>query len=610
MLGCALTATGSAAAPAVARDAVVTSFDGTRLVTHFFGATAPGPGGRSPTVLVGPGYGKAGHTSPEQNLSDIIGALALRRAGYNVLTWDPRGLGASSGKVMFDSPDFEARDVTALLDHVAAQPEALLDAPGDPRVGMSGFSYGAGIQYVSAATDSRIDAIVPEGGWHSLVSSLFKDGAVKAGWFSAICGGGEATALGGGLFFGPAGLQTGGTANELKRACAEGLLGGRLSEGSRRWFAGRGPGALASRITAPTLIAQGTVDALFGPGEAIANYQLLRAAEVPVKMIWYCGGHGSCDTAAGEPRHVARAGLAWFARHLKKQTAVDTGPRFEWIADDGVWRSGPDFPLAPSGTVEAAGAGDLVITAADGATSGAVTYATPAVNAATIGFRAPPPGSDIIGEPRLSLTYRGSATPARTFLYAQILDNSAKRVVGVQVTPIPVILDGRTRTIARPLEPIAVRGGPASDLRLQITPGTNVYAPQRSTGSVRLRSIAASLPLVDATRAARASQPPPLRPIPRRLRMRVTSRRAGGASRIVLTSRLRSRPCSGSVTIDVRIGGTARRSLRTPVTRSCAIRAVVVLRVRPRTSVRFAARFEGNSALGPRRARSVVRRVR
>ena len=247
-------------APAHALDTVVTSFDGTRIVTHFYGAKRSGP---SPTVLVAPGYGKAGNTSPDANLSDVIGALTLRSTGYNVLTWDPRGMGGSGGNVYFNSPDFEARDVQALIDFVATQPDALLDGPGDPRVGMSGTSYGGAIQLVSAALDPRIDAIVPDQAWHSLVTSFFKDGALKAGWFNAICAGGEATALVGGLLS-TDGVQLGTTASQLKRACVEGITQGTVSEASRQWFADRGPGTLVNRITAPTLILTGSSDALFG----------------------------------------------------------------------------------------------------------------------------------------------------------------------------------------------------------------------------------------------------------------------------------------------------------------------------------------------------------
>ena len=46
-----------------------------------------------------------------------------------MLTWDARGFGGSGGQVEVDSTDFEGRDVQALIDYVARQPEAQLDAP-------------------------------------------------------------------------------------------------------------------------------------------------------------------------------------------------------------------------------------------------------------------------------------------------------------------------------------------------------------------------------------------------------------------------------------------------------------------------------------------------
>lgn len=131
---------GAWCAQAYARDAVVTSFDGTPIVAHFYPTGIFAGGTRAPTVLVGNGYGRAGSTSPGRDVPGEIDTGLLLSAGYNALTWDPRGLGASGGSVMFDSPDFEARDVMALIDFVAVQPEALLDGPGDPRVGMAGFS--------------------------------------------------------------------------------------------------------------------------------------------------------------------------------------------------------------------------------------------------------------------------------------------------------------------------------------------------------------------------------------------------------------------------------------------------------------------------------------
>src|SRR4051794_13392019 len=135
---------------AQARDVNVRSFDGITIRAHFYPASNRAGNQRVPTVLIGPGYPTMGDTNPDGDTSDQIGQRALRGEGYNTLTWDPRGIGGSGGVVNFDSPDFEVRDVQALIDFVATTPEALLDGPNDPRVGMSGSSYGGAIQLATA----------------------------------------------------------------------------------------------------------------------------------------------------------------------------------------------------------------------------------------------------------------------------------------------------------------------------------------------------------------------------------------------------------------------------------------------------------------------------
>ena len=174
-----------AAPVASARDDSVTSFDGTRIVLSFFPAEGLQAGERAPTILIGPGWSSGRDTDENSASSGLFGTTGtgvFRRAGYNVLTWDPRGFGESGGTVEVDSPDYEGRDVQALIDYVARQPEAQLDRAGDPRVGMSGASYGGGIQLVTAAIDSRLDAIAPVIAWHSLVTSLYKAQSPKSGW--------------------------------------------------------------------------------------------------------------------------------------------------------------------------------------------------------------------------------------------------------------------------------------------------------------------------------------------------------------------------------------------------------------------------------------------
>ena len=53
---------------------------------------------------------------------------------------------------------------------------------------MDGPSYGGGIQFITAARDRRIDAITPTIAWNSLLTSLYKQSAVKLGWASALVG--------------------------------------------------------------------------------------------------------------------------------------------------------------------------------------------------------------------------------------------------------------------------------------------------------------------------------------------------------------------------------------------------------------------------------------
>ena len=93
---------------AFARDDSVTSFDGTKIALHFF----PAPqGGKAPTILEGPGWSMSGATdtsSPTDPTLGVVGLAPLLKAGYNVLTWDPRGFGASGGTAQVDSPDAEA----------------------------------------------------------------------------------------------------------------------------------------------------------------------------------------------------------------------------------------------------------------------------------------------------------------------------------------------------------------------------------------------------------------------------------------------------------------------------------------------------------------------
>src|SRR5690349_20402878 len=311
--------------------------------------------GRHPTVLEGHGWGGSRDTNPDSASDEAVGNVGvgpLRTAGFNVLTWDARGFGNSGGTVEVDSPDFEARDVSALIDWLARQPEARLDKAGDPRVGMPGVSYAGGIELVTAPQDARIDAIAPIIAWHSLTSSLYKEETVKGGWSSLLYGAGVPT-------------SKGRLDPHITSAFTTGVTSGTLSAEDRNWFASRGPGDLVKQITVPTFLVEGTADTLFTLKEAITNYEILKASQVPVKMMWFCGGHGTCLTGAGPQGHIEAAVVAWLKRYVGEDTTVDTGPAFEWLADDAQWRSTAAYPPAQGAPVAASGSGTLVIAPTD-----------------------------------------------------------------------------------------------------------------------------------------------------------------------------------------------------------------------------------------------------
>ncbi|MGZ4704338.1 MAG: CocE/NonD family hydrolase [Acidimicrobiales bacterium] len=485
----------AAPVPGVPSDWDVTSFDGTTIRAHWFpeaSATGTAP---HPTVLMGPGWGQAGDTQVDQ--VGFLGALniaSLHDAGFNVLTWDPRGFGRSGGTVETDSADFEGKDVQQLLDWVAAQEGVQLDGDADPRVGMVGGSYGGGIQLITAAIDCRVDSIVPIVAWHSLQTSLFKADTVKSGWSDL-------------LFAATAGRSID---PHITSAHASGRATGTLSAEDQAWFVDRGPGDLIKDITVPTLIVQGTVDTLFTLDEGVTNYGLLDAAGVPVSMLWFCGGHGACLTDPGDETRVGTAAIAWLDRYVKGDQAVDTGARFDFVDQDGTSHKAAGWPLPAGDPITATGQGTLSLTAEGGSgpqsipASGGLLASivgpiTPAraTNAVNVAIDVTDPAL-IVGAPALTISYSGTVPdgdrPTRVF--AQLVDDATGFVLGNQITPIEVTLDGQTHSATVPLEMVAHAATAGQHLTLQLVATTVAYAQPRLGGTITFDEVDISLPTV------------------------------------------------------------------------------------------------------------------
>ncbi|MFG2961644.1 CocE/NonD family hydrolase [Streptomyces sp. NPDC048288] len=286
----------------------VMAVDGVRLDTSFF--TTSGTG-RRPAVLLAHGFGGS---------KDDMRAEAehLARDGYAVLTWSARGFGRSTGKIGLNDPKGEVADVSRLIDWLAKQPQVELDKAGDPRVGMAGGSYGGAISLLTAAYDSRVDAIAPSITYWNLAEALFPNGVFKKLWA--------------GIFF-----NTGGGCANFQPALCQ--MYDRVAESGKpdaaavKLLEERSPSAVGSRVKVPTLLFQGQTDSLFTLSQSDAAAKAIKANGAPVDVDWIAGGHDGGDL---ETSRVEGRVTSWFDRYLKGEKATDTGPAFRITRTGGV----------------------------------------------------------------------------------------------------------------------------------------------------------------------------------------------------------------------------------------------------------------------------------
>ena len=257
-------------------------------------------------------------------------------------------------------------DARALVDWLAARPEVVQDGPGDPRVGITGGSYGGALSLLLAGYDRRVDALAPVITWNDLGQALFPNAAagdpaagghpgargVRAGRGVQVrlgrdlllgragpgadrrrppadaghrSGGGLAGATGGPGAAG-AGAATDPAAGTAPRptppgagpatcgrfvpaVCAaytESATTGRLSPATAELLRRSSPASVTDRITAPTLLVQGEQDTLFGLDQADANARQIAATGAPVKVAWFAGGHDGGRIGQRRPRRDRR----------------------------------------------------------------------------------------------------------------------------------------------------------------------------------------------------------------------------------------------------------------------------------------------------------------
>jgi ABC-2 type transport system ATP-binding protein len=328
--------------------------------TTFLPATVP-----APAVLLAHGFG-----GDKNSVADD--ARELARKGFVVVTWSARGFGRSTGKIGLNDPDGEVADASHLIDRLVAQHQVTTDAQGDPKVAVTGASYGGALSLLLAGTDKRVDAIAPVITYNDLAQGLVPnaatpartapgtpasgafatDGVFKKSWagifFSAGSGaaasgspsaeapeagqetdtgstGAAGTAAAAAVPASPQGAgggSRGGPADPCGRftaavcqAYTELGTTGRASQASVDLLRRVSPVSVTDKIAVPTLLVQGESDTLFGLDQSDATARQITAAGGKVRTIWYTGGHDG-----GKPGPQLRAKIADFL-----WTAVDGG---------------------------------------------------------------------------------------------------------------------------------------------------------------------------------------------------------------------------------------------------------------------------------------------
>jgi pimeloyl-ACP methyl ester carboxylesterase len=238
----------------LAQPLTVHSRTGVTLVGRFI------PGRYRATIVLSHGYG-----GDQDEMLPV--AAALHAAGFTVVTYNERGRDGSGGQGTWGA--LETQDLRSVITAVVRHPGV------DPNeVGELGFSIGADISILEAASDPRVKALVAVGSWPTL------SGYMKPKLSDVVL---HPTAMYSPLALWLLELRTGADLGQVRPVAAIGRISPR-----------------------PILLIQGLADTDVKPHSAIVNFDHARAP----KQLWLVKGEGHEATvspggAATRPRVAA-----------------------------------------------------------------------------------------------------------------------------------------------------------------------------------------------------------------------------------------------------------------------------------------------------------------
>ncbi|MGW5240442.1 alpha/beta fold hydrolase [Monashia sp. NPDC004114] len=436
----------------------------------------PQPTGRHPVVLLAHGFGGSKDSVASQ-------AAQLHDRGYVVVAWSARGHGKSGGRIHLDDPAYEVADARVMIDLAAKRPDVELDAPGDPRLGVMGGSYGGALSLMLAGADPRVDGVVAAVTWNDLATAFFPQSALAAeprtaAGRPAVGQPGPFKQVWATNFFLGAGGSNGSGAQPSScgrfdpTVCRLFLQTSQTGTPSAELLAlleAHSPAPTLDRVKAPTLLVQGIADSLFGLDQSDATATALEAAGAPWAMRWSDGGHDAPSTHEAEETEASYAWLDHYVRDKAPHASALPTAKFT-------------YPLAPTrrgqpGTLWTAAAYPGLGGSADPRSSLPLTV--------TKGAMVHPPGgqpASMVAVPGLAAlglalsTYQIAALPGQSVALDTAPVATAVTVVGSPTLRLTVTSDAPTVTLFASLWRVGT--GPATlphalvaPLRLTVEPG-------------------------------------------------------------------------------------------------------------------------------------------